>query len=641
MSTIRSSAVINRVYSGFTADIWWRPTAVGAQQRIISIGVSGSSAVLYVEQTAAGALTVGDATDTTTMHSGVVANRLYHITITYDRGAISYRVASKIVWATGTATWTAKSIAALTSYFAIGSTHHNTPTFPATGHLLKVFFAPRWIAAATSSTVYGIFEQTSGNDTGEMILHSPITALGTTPDVYFGPTQTAAEWAAGTNRGSIAFGAATGTALTDIGLAKTLTRPANPIIRTPQCSDGSYLYTAYIGQAIRRYALDRSSYAVLMTQSKTDWKKADGVTPITGNDGYYAFYRTASGFLVQVLDSGGAIRRFYRSTSASFDADPVNDIKPVLSIGSNGTTGINGTEVSGRNALGLSTYVVGTFNGAPALYFGEYEAAGAPSKCGTIWYSVDDGASWAVFWRYSNAGHTPPLWRYCHGVVQLDDGRLAVIMNGVSTTDSAIVIGPTTATWSDIDDATTATIQANGTYTVLKQADDTFRWIQATTFNGLLVGGNEQNHGSDSVRGMYAVSQTGLTGSSTATRTHRRANMLIGPPDLEAHPGGGIRNLNGLLVASDYVGPYDSQSPTTVLEVRTSLDGLFWVPVAKINLLDTHPLCHVWSTFAVSTELYMGGTYEGYQASGSTPGAHVVTAGTWTGRTESLTVLNQ
>lgn len=638
MSTLRSSAVINRVYSGFTADIWWRPTAVGAQQRLISIGVSGSSAVLYVEQTAAGALTVGDATDTTTMHSGVVANRLYHITITYNKGSISYRVASKIVWATGAATWTNLNIAATSAKFAIGSSHHDTPTFLATGHLFKVFFSPRWIAAATSATVYGIFEQTSGNNTGEMILHAASTALGTTPDVYFGPTQTAAEWAAGTNRGSIAFGAATGTALTDVGLAKALSRPANAVIRNPECADGSYLYTTYLGQAVRRYALDRSSYDVLMTQSKTDWLKSDGVTPITGNSGYYAFHKTVSGYLVQVLDSGGSIRRYYRSASTTFTG---SDLVPVLSIGNDGTTGINGTDTSGRSALGLSTYVAGTFNGSPAIYIGEYNAADAPVRCGTIWYSTDDGASWAPFWRFEHAGNSPRHFRYCHGLVQLDDGRLAAIMNGVSSTDSVIVIGATTAPWSDIENADTATIQGNGNYVCLKQADDTFRWIQGLAFNGLLIGGNEQGFGYDSVRGMYALSQTGLTNSSTATRTHRRPNMLVGPPPLEAHPGGGVRSLGGLLVSADYLGPYDTQSPTTVMEVRTSLDGLFWVPVAQINMSPTHPLSHSWTTFAVGTELYIGGTYEGYQSSGSTPGAHVVTAGAWTGRTESLTVLNQ
>ncbi len=60
-----------------------------------------------------------------------------------------------------------------------------------------------------------------------------------------------------------------------------------------------------------------------------------------------------------------------------------------------------------------------------------------------------------------------------------------------------------------------------------------------------------------------------------------------------------------------------------------------------VYLIDPHNLLHVWRMFPVSTELYMGGTYEGYQSAGSTPGAHVVTAGAWTGRTESLTVLNQ
>lgn len=658
MSAIRSTSIgplANTLYR-FTLSAWIRPQASGLQ-RVFAVGAAAASPLLSLHQDASDNLVISTgATSQTIMAAAEFqTNRLYHCLVTYDTGTLYWRVSSKLVLGSGTASWASSIAMATATSCSVGSLHDSATTDPFNGHIQGIYFSRQFLGDARDSATWSIFEQASGELQGFPICISPTTPSLYPPEVMFGYTQTAAAWNAGTNRGTVTFSAAAGTALTGVGISKRLVQSPNAYIAQPYNTDGTYIYASPNGNKLVRLSMDRTTSTDLFTiGTSPGFKKEDG--SLITNGGFYELYKTRTGWLFQVLDTSTNVRRFYRTPTATLQSAlpivwPVPDLMPVLTLGSDSATSLTGTLYAGRRTLGHSSFIVGTFNSGDALYIGEYDGVPTGSSLpGNIWYSTDDGATWGVFWRFQNySASTPPTnrkLRYVHGMCQLATGEIAAVMNGITANEHLILVGPSTTDWTALNNKTVTEIIAAGAPHVAivgTGADsDKTRWLQPTSIGNWLFGGNEETDLSRPTSGLYAVRKDG----TDLTLVHRRANMQA--PN-RADAGGCMVALTpagqpSVLVSTDYA-PSDTtypDYPVPQLEVRTSMDGFFWVPVAKLDLRSGRTsISQTWTTFQAGDELCIAGVYQQFLSTGSSQLSAVVAVGAETGATEDLLVLNQ
>lgn len=647
MSAIRSSSLgtFAASLSAFTASIWFRPMEAGRLQYILAAGVDSSATPLFaIRQTAADDIeVVGSATQT--IATGIEIGRLHHIMLSHDGTNLYWRVSSIIELSSGTAAWASPNLTTA-NRLAIGS-RHDADTAMLDGELYRVYMIRSNLGDARSASVLGRFEKPS---TDQFRAGYPTTfaprrpAQGSLPDIYFGGSQQSAQWAAGTNRGSMMFAGATGTAVADTGLGRLLTTSTSIEYGAfAYATDGTYVYVvnSLEGSVKRAPANDLASMTTLMTLADMATFKDSGGTPIGSDARASALHFAADGSaLLTVINYSTKFTFMYRSADVTTWGSSEKD--PVLLVGGDEAQTSHKYEI---RALNTHSFLNGTFNGNPAVYFVEYnispETGSGPADAFTdwVWYSTDSGATWAPFWK-ANPFNGPRKFRHGHGITQLADGQIVCFFGDLGA-ESALIRGTSTAVWSDIHEKTHAEIKSirGASYLLEDTTDNRYVAIQSSQKNGWLFFGSEGSSTNGVGIAIWAVNSD----FSTTVRTYRNRNHI---PGLWGGPGalsnGAHVEWGGVFFAIDYLFPYVAGVCTAdYMEVQSSRDGWFWVPCGRINMESavavTGEGAAYWN-FIANDKWVLGGPYTNYMA--GTKATLVVSKAGWTGARDSAPVLN-
>jgi hypothetical protein len=195
--------------------------------------------------------------------------------------------------------------------------------------------------------------------------------------------------------------------------------------------------------------------------------------------GWIGVHNTPNGNTLFVHRASTAAAYVYRSTTtdqATIDlgtGSAATDLNPVLALGStqaDGSAAIAGEQIRGRIVLTKHSFVNCTLSiSSPddtpnAILCAEYTTSGAPASAQlTVWYSTDDGETWAVFWRSGEDGDSTTERDHLHSVWQHPSTNEIIICCGDTTARSAIIRGPNDpAKWA-IHNASGGTSVSNAT----------------------------------------------------------------------------------------------------------------------------------------------------------------------------------
>jgi len=334
-------------------------------------------------------------------------------------------------------------------------------------------------------------------------------------------------------------------------------------------ADSDYLYAQSGGVCYRSplgdiQTFDTRGDAQAITEAGYDFTSLGDIKQMhVAPDGSLLFAITA---LIDP-DVDGLVRYFiYRSTDGG---DTFGDY--ALRLGWDGAA-----HQPSRRPLGKHSFAnIKLGDGTDAVLMGEYTTTDE-EKALRVHISTDHGATWATMWAV-NTGLTENF-RHVHSVYQnpynqkimvcLGD-TVAAMIQGAAPANAAAASGA----WTDIDNASYATIAADGDYTTSAN-EQKYRAIDVAFRHGLMIWGSDTN-----TNGEIGVwNQThDLSGSATLVLADAAAyweTNFDGVPLMLELP-------NGKLIVHEWALP--SSAPNKI-QFWGSGDGISWAKVGHLNL---------------------------------------------------------
>lgn len=581
MSAVRSSSIgsFAASLSAFTASIWFRPGETGRLQYIMAAGASASSTPLFAVR-----LTTADkieivGSSTQLIDYALTIGRLHHLLLSHDGTTLYWRLSSIAELANGSAVWASPNLTAA-DRVAIGSRHDSDADL-LSGELYRVYFIRQNLGAATTRGLRARFERMDHDLLlpGYPKMFAPAQpADGTLPDILFGGSQSPADWNAGSNRGTMSFSAASGTTLTEAGIAQYLVAAA--MINTPFAGDvaGQYIYSeGSDGTIMRSTPADPENRTAILTYTEFQtFKDSLGVDLGPALVGRIACL--ASGAMLLLLKQVASGKYFLYRSSNPLDWSTAKN-NPVLLTGGNGAGG-HKSEV---RWLSRQSVFEGTFNGAAAVYLVEYNISNPTNYTDRVWYSTDDGATWTTFW-IANQFDGPAVIRHLHAGMQTPAGEI-VIFTGDSATEMGLVRGTSTAVWSDIAGQTLAQIKVTrgASYVLDDAATKRIGVLQNVRAPGNWTmagseGGDTYNYGT----AIWAIKDD-FSEVHRVYKAQRHKAVILGGDGVITN--GAHIDFDGLYTAFDYMFAWaPGQREGTHMAFQTSRDGWFWAEAGYVDV---------------------------------------------------------
>lgn len=602
-----SSGVSLSNLTAFSASILFRPRVVNAQQYIFAIGdsaninpimgmyvgLSGGSTFVVRDVTAAANRTISWA-PAGTVHAG----RLYHVLVSWRVGyPMECYVRSIAQIYTGVSSVDPGGMDRYIKFSAanrasIGSRHDASTAKRLIGDIYHIHLYPEYIGNVRSKAIYELFCSTNPGADGYIPQRSAYIGglFTTTPLIDYRDDEIVEMWISGNNRALITFPAVTGSALTCVGLSRGLEYTENPVVgQSPTwvqdydrdadpsptalyaIPSGSFRSTPFDDRTKASYVMTgvamrglRDEFAVALGESPTMLKFR--VSPSSGA-GFLAIKKpsTTQGFLFRAPKAADWTNPNNWTLVLRLGCDSANG----LAAGTGYTTHQKDTRWLDRNGM-----LFATFNGSSAIYVAEYNAGTSSASQSTrIWYSVDDGVTWGIFWE-ANPMTGTTHFRHCHGLAWNPDDSQLLVMMGDNYNEAALLVGTTATTWSAINNTSPANIAAAAGVTwsgKICYGLQKYRWISAIYKDGYFFGHVD---GSTDV-GIYALKKD-CTSIQRVFRSEQQTMV-----------GAAVRGGSALAATADgetlyYMGDFiQSGTGSLKLQVHASRDCWFWQTVAE------------------------------------------------------------